>query len=155
MGTVADRYKVIQYLDRVISSLLLAEMDARKEVALLTGPCAVRLSLTILCGSPEDVEQQDKISRVFKGTLVVGLCQLLLPAHREKAKSFTDAQDAQQYLDDVSKINSAVWAAFEKRPNEFETLLRLRQDIMKFQSVLVNANATVLAKSTPIEDQNK
>ncbi len=155
LGTAADRLHAIRYLDGVISFLSLGEMDATKELGLLTGPCAVRLSLTVLCGSPEDMEQQDRISRIFKGTLVVGLCQLLLPAHQERARSFTDAQEAQKYLDDVSKINSAVWAAYKKKPNEFETLLRLKQDIVQFQSTLIKVNTDLVVKSTPIQDQDK
>lgn len=131
-----EKKKVVRYLEQLIDFISVAEENGKNELGFLTGPCAVRLPLTFLCGSPQDIEEQDKIKSSFKGLLVVGLCQVLLPAHREKAKSFTDAQESQKYLDDLSNINSAVWAAYEKKPNELETLVALKPDIIKWLHIV-------------------
>ena len=95
----------------------------------ISGPRSARSSLAWLCGSPHAIEDEYEIRKTFKTSRVVGLCQLLLPAHLEKAKLFNDEIQSKQYLDDLSAINSTVWDAYEKLPDAFTTLLQLREEI--------------------------
>ncbi len=124
--------KVLMYIEPIIDK-------ANKEQHLLTGPCASRLPLTFLCESPANIEHT--LKKMFKKELVVGLCQILLPAHREKAKSLNDAQAEKQYLEDLSKINSMVWEAYEKKPNKLEELKRLYDDLDALHSYYSSINA--------------
>lgn len=78
-------------------------------------PNAKRMPLKELCGSPEYIPgdpgqsnlEEWATNEYFKGEYVVGLCAILCNAHSYKAK------ESEQYSDDLSKINTLVWNAYQ------------------------------------------
>lgn len=84
--------------------------------ALAARPEAARLPLSILCNSP--LPEDSFYYAVFKAREVVGLCSILLEAHRIKAKLGNE----KAYLNTLSKINTAVWHAHQAQKEYAENI---------------------------------
>lgn len=128
--TVEQNIELRDYITQMIDINHDIFKDVRAEIPLATGPAALRKSLKELCKSPEVAEKSALVTNTFKNKLVIGLCGILLPAHRLKARL---AGDEKKYLDTMGEINTLMWQAYENNPNHLDRLCKLNDSLLSLE----------------------
>lgn len=99
--------KIQKQTYKAITKAMQARENVAQVQALVADPRAPRLPINVLCDNR--LHDKDYADKAFKGNQIIGLCMILLEHHRATARKGNE----KEYLDTLSKINTAIWDAHQ------------------------------------------